>query len=151
MKKLLFIFFSLILFCACEQKHFYNTYESVNIKGGKSLDTVSFPIKIDTENKNYHYSLSIRYSKEYEFSNLWLKVFIKGNHFDTSFRYEIPLFMKDGKPYGKNSGSLCTQTVPLKTTLPLYKKGEYKIAVVQLMRKDPLDGISDVGILIDQQ
>ncbi|MFN8294751.1 MAG: gliding motility lipoprotein GldH [Chitinophagales bacterium] len=151
MRKFIILFLSIIFLSACEQQHFYNEFKTVDIKAWKSTDTLYFPIKIDQDNKNYQYALSIRHSKEYEFSNLWLKIFIKGNGTDTSFRYEIPLFKIDGKPYGKNSGSLCTQTIPLKTTLPLNKKGEYKISIVQLMRKDPLDGISDVGIIVDQK
>lgn len=149
MKKIGIILICLFSFYACEQKHFYNNYSSVDVKAWKSTDTLSFPIKIETENKNYKYAISVRYTKEYEFSNIWLKVFIKGNAIDTSFRYQIPLFKNDGKPYGKNSGSLCTQTMPLNTTLPLYKKGNYTISIVQLMRKDPLDGISDVGVIVD--
>ena len=147
-----FIYFIILLICiSCEQKHFYNEYKSVDIKAWKSTDTLSYKTKIDEDNKNYQYAISVRHSKEYEFSNLWLKVFIKGTGIDTSFRYEIPLFKNDGKPYGKSSGSLCTQTVPLKTNLPLYKKGNYTISIVQLMRKDPLDGISDVGVIIDKK
>lgn len=153
MKKQTFFLITVLLFAlsACEQKHFYNEYKSVNIKEWKSTDTLTYPIKIDTENKNYQYAISVRHSKEYEFSNIWLKVYIKGNGIDTSFRYEISLFKNDGKPYGKSSGTLCTQTIPLKTNLPLYKKGTYQISIVQLMRKDPLDGISDIGILIDKK
>lgn len=153
MKKQVFFLIPIIWLAlgACEQTHYYNEYKAVDIKGWKATDTLSFPIKIDTEHKNYQYAISVRHSKEYEFSNLWLKVFVKGSDMDTSFRYEIPLFKVDGKPYGKNSGTLCTQTVPLKTNLPLHKKGNYAIAIVQLMRKDPLDGISDIGILIDKK
>ncbi len=149
MKNSLFFCCTLFLIIACEQKHYYNQYKSVDIKAWKSTDTVSFPIEIKEENKKYQYAISIRHTKDFEFSNLWLKVLIKGNKIDTSFRYEIPLFKIDGKPYGESSGSLCTQTIPLKTDLPLYQKGNYQISIIQLMRKDPLDGISDVGVLID--
>ncbi len=147
-----FNFISLVFYFLClRTKHFFNEFESTDIKAWKSTDTLSFQIKIEEENKNYQYALSVRHSKDYEFSNIWLKVYIKGNNIDTSFRYEIPLFKNDGKPYGKSSGSLCTQTVPLKTNLPLYKKGNYTISIIQLMRKDPLDGISDIGVIIDKK
>ena len=151
MKQIVFILLTAVLLYACEKKHFYNKYQSVNIKAWKSSDTATFPIAIENAAHAYKYALSVRYAKDYEFSNVWLKVTVKGNTLDTSFRYEIPLFMKDGKPYGKCSGSLCTQTVPLKTNLPIAQKGNYTISIVQLMRKDPLDGISDVGIIMDQQ
>ena len=153
MKKIAFflIVITLLAFAACEQKHTYSDYKAVDIKSWKSSDTLKYSIEIKEENKNHQYAISVRHNKEYEFSNVWLKVFIQGNGIDTSFRYEIPLFKNDGKPYGKSSGSLCTQTVPLKTNLPLYKKGTYAISIVQLMRKDPLDGISDIGVIIDKK
>lgn len=147
MRKFIILFLSALFLSGCEQKHFYSEFKAIDIKAWKSTDTLTYPIKIEQENKQFQYAISVRHSKDYEFSNLWLKIFIKGNGVDTSFRYEIPLFKTDGKPYGKSSGSLCTQTIPLKTILPLNKKGEYKISVVQLMRKDPLDGISDIGII----
>jgi gliding motility-associated lipoprotein GldH len=149
MRKFIILFLSALFLSGCEQKHFYSEFKDIDIKAWKSTDTLTYPIKIEQENKQFQYAISVRHSKDYEFSNLWLKIFIKGNGVDTSFRYEIPLFKTDGKPYGKSSGSLCTQTIPLKTILPLNKKGEYKISVVQLMRKVPLDGISDIGIIAD--
>ena len=151
MKKIFYCCLFLFTFTSCEQKHFYNEYKTVDVKQWRSTDTLKFNVSITQDNNSYQYFASIRYQKTYEFSNLWLKVFVKGNGIDTSFRYEIPLFKNDGKPYGKNSGSLCIQTVPLKTSLPLYKKGDYIISIVQLMRKDPLDGIEDVGIIIDKK
>lgn len=142
---------SFVVLTACNQKHIYNQYHSVDNNAWKSTDTVQFPFVIEDENSNYEYAISVRHSNDFEFSNLWLKVLVTGNGIDTSFRYEIPLFKNDGKPFGKNSGSICTQTVPLKTNLPLYKKGKYQISIIQLMRKDPLNGISDIGILIDKK
>lgn len=151
MKNFIIVLFSIIIYSACDQKHYFSQYESTDVKAWKSTDTLSFSINIEEENKNYQYAISVRHSKEYEFSNIWLKVFVKGNAIDTSFRYEIPLFKNDGKPYGKSSGSLCTQTIPLKTNLPIHKKGTYTIKIQQLMRKDPLDGISDIGVIIDKK
>ena len=151
MKKYIVVSLAVLAFCSCEQQHFYNEFKTVDIKAWKSTDTLFYPIKIEEENKNYQYALSVRYSKEYEFSNVWLKVSIKSNVIDTSFRYEIPLFKNDGKPYGKSSGSICTQTIPLKTNLQMNKKGIYTISIIQLMRKDPLNGISDIGLIIDKK
>ncbi len=150
-KQLLYFSFIILFACsACEQKHVFNEYKTVNIKEWKSTDTLTYNVKIDNDAKQYISSVSVRYQNDYEFSNLWLKISVKGNGIDTSFRFEIPLFKNDGKPYGKKSGSLCTQTIPLKTILPILKKGNYNFSIVQLMRKDPLDGISDVGIIIDK-
>lgn len=149
MKKTAFLPFLLVLF-SCNQQHYYNEYRSVNMKSWKATDTLSFPVEIKEANKHFQYSISIRHEESYEFSNLWVKVFINGNGIDTAFRYNLPLFKNDGKPFGEKSGSLITQTIPLKTALALSKKGKYEIKLVQLMRKDPLNGISDVGIFVDE-
>jgi len=148
MRKIILSLSVLVLY-SCTQQHYYNQYRSVNMKSWKATDTLSFPIEIKEADKQFQYSISVRYEDTYEFSNLWVKVFVNGNGIDTSFRYNLPLFKNDGKPFGEKSGSLITQTIPLKTDLPLSKKGKYEIKLVQLMRKDPLNGISDVGIFVD--
>lgn len=143
----LFFVIAFLLLISCEKKYYISQYKSVNTDKWKSTDTLDFIVDVEKDNMPLQFFLSVRHQKDYEFSNLWLKVYISGNESDTSFRYEIPLFKNDGKPYGKTSGSLCTQTVPLKSIFPVNKKGAYTFRVVQLMRKDPLDGISDIGIL----
>ncbi len=150
MKKILYLIITLIAI-SCEQKHFYNEFKSVDVKKWKSTDTLKYTVNTPEDDANYTYAVSVRHQKDYEFSNLWLKVIIKGNSTDTSFRFEVPLFKVDGKPYGKCSGSLCTQTMPIKAIDGIHKKGEYKISIIQLMRKDPLDGIEDIGLIIDKR
>jgi gliding motility-associated lipoprotein GldH len=149
MKKLFYLLIT-VLAISCKQKHFYSSYQSVDVKSWKSTDTLNFTVDVPVENSTYAYAVSVRHQKDYEFSNLWLKVLVKGNSIDTSFRFEVPLFKVDGKPYGKSSGSLCTQNMPLKTITGINKKGKYQISIIQLMRKDPLNGIEDIGLIIDK-
>jgi len=136
---------------ACEQKHFYNEYKAVNVKAWQSTDTLIYSINIDDANALYDIAVSVRYQKDYEFSNIWLSIVDSYSKANETFRLEVPLFKKDGKPYGKVSGSLCTQTIPFQKQIRFPKTGQYKIKLVQLMRKDPLDGISDIGIIIDKK
>ncbi len=146
---LLFVIGCIVI--SCEKKYFFSEYQSVNIKNWAATDTLTYNVKMDAISTSYQYSISVRHSKEYEFSNLWLKVIIKGKQIDTAFRYEIPLFKVDGKPYGKKSGSLITQTVPLRTALPLSAKDNYHIQIIQLMRKEPLYGIADIGLMVEKK
>ncbi len=152
MKKqsLYFIFILVFVFTACEQKHFYNEFKTVDVKGWKSSDTTQFDILIDDTSAIYSLSVSVRHQKDYEFSNLWLTIFTEYLNEKKAVRFEIPLFKKDGTPYGKASGSLCTQTMPFQKEIRFPVKGKYTIRMVQLMRKDPLDGISDIGVVLDK-
>ena len=151
-KSISYIFIiSLFTFYSCKPTHFYNDFKTVDVKGWKSSDTLRYAVDMDDSNANYDILVSIRHQKTYEFSNLWMNVITEYGDGKKTFRFEIPLFKDDGKPYGKNSGSLCTQTIPFQKQIRFPVRGKYKIAIVQLMRKDPLDGISDVGVIIDKK
>jgi len=151
MKNTLILLISIVFSTACTQKHFYNEYKSVNTKAWNVIDTLTFLVNIDDANAYYDVAVSVRYQKDYEFSNIWLNIIASYTENNKPIRLEVPLFKKDGKPYGKVSGSLCTQTVPLQTKIKFPKVGKYRIKMVHLMRKDPLDGISDVGVIIDKK
>lgn len=151
-KQLIYILITLLFeFTACEQKHFHSEYKAVNSKAWNVTDTLSYIVNIDDTNVNYNILVSVRYLKDYEFSNLWLNIKDTYSNKDKPVRFEIPLFKKDGNPYGEVSGSLCTQTMPFQSKVKFPKVGKYKIKIVHLMRKDPLDGISDVGVIIDKK
>lgn len=150
MKNFLIIFITTLFCIACEQKHFYNEYKPVDVNAWKSTDTLSYLFDVKDINASYDLSISIRYQNNYEFSNIWLSI---SDIIDAekTVRFNVPLFKKDGKPYGEKSGSLYTQTMPFQKQIKFSKAGKYNIKLVQLMRKDPLDGISDVGIIIDKK
>ena len=149
MKYLLCLLSSILFFSSCEKKYFYSEYQSVNVKNWKSTDTLKYLVDIEDVNSLYDISISVRHQKEYEFSNLWLNVIDTYSSVKETFRLEVPLFKNTGKPYGESSGSLCTQTIKFQKNIRFPKKGKYEIKIVQLMRKEPLIGIADVGIIIE--
>lgn len=149
MKSFWFSFFLIVAFVSsCGEKHTFSDYRSVDKLKWSSMDTVKFDFDLPA-NKKYSLSLSARHRKDYEFSNLWVKVFLKGPQTDTAFRYEMQLFNAEGRPFGECSGSTCTQTIPVKSIKNL-NQGHYELQVVQLMRTDPLEGIQDIGVIVDQ-
>jgi len=151
-KQLLYIILiSLLIFTSCKPKHFYNEFKTVDVKKWKSTDTLTYTVDIEDAKPEYNVSISIRYQKDYEFSNIWLSVIDTYDNENKTVRVEVPLFKKDGKPYGKKSGSFCTQTIPYQYRTRFPKAGKYKLSIVQLMRKDPIGGISDVGVIIDKK
>ncbi|MCB0507541.1 MAG: gliding motility lipoprotein GldH [Chitinophagales bacterium] len=147
MKNIAYLCLLILTAQACTSSHFYNEYKSVDTKNWKSTDTLTFDVEIEDIQANYNILVSVRHQKTYEFSNLWLTYFLENQ----PAKIEVPLFKLDGKPYGESSGSLCTQTIPLKSNFHFPKKGKNIIKVVHLMRKDPLDGVSDIGIIIDKK
>lgn len=131
-----------LLFCSCDKGDFdYSKYYTV--KGQELLytDTLKYGF-IPDESSTYNLYLSVRYSDEYEFSNVWWKIAAE----DTVQRVEVPLFDKTGKPLGKCTGGLCTQTVLWKKT-KLAALDTLNVKIVQNMRKNPLNYISEVGLI----
>jgi gliding motility-associated lipoprotein GldH len=145
------ILFAVTVLIACKQDHYFSEYKSVDIKSWKSTDTLFYVLDIEDSKALYDIAVSVRHQKNYEFSNLWLNIIDNYSNLKTAFRLEVPLFKKDGNPFGKVSGSLCTQNMPFQKNIKFPKPGKYKIRIVQLMRKDPLDGISDIGIIVDKK
>lgn len=148
-------YLSIIIFSICwacsNSKYEFSKYEAVNEAGWQATDTLVYKINIEDINATYNVNIGVRHNKDYEFSNIWFKVL--GNIAEDTQngdRFEVQLFDKFGKPYGKSTGSLCTQIVPLKKNYKFSKKGIHTIKIIQLMRQDPLLGVKDVGILLEQ-
>lgn len=145
MQRLTLILFQLVLLASCIQpEHDYAKFQTLNGQRWSYGDTLHFGFKPTTPGK-YRISLSVRYDKEYEFSNLWLKV---SDNAGVS-RVELPLFDAEGIPLGKCGSGLCTQMISWKD-IDCNMSDSLHFAVVQNMRRDPLNHISDFGIIIDK-
>lgn len=137
---------AVLLLSSCDpNKHPYFEFKSVQDQSWSYADTLQF-LAAPADSGLYEVFLSVRYEKEYEFSNIWLKV----QEGEESFRVEIPLFDPAGKPLGKCSGALCTQSVMWKE-ISAVPGDSIEWDVVQNMRKDPLLKIADVGIRLQKK
>lgn len=120
----------------------YSQYYSMENQKLSYTDTLSFEY-LPKESGVYNVYLSVRYTDQYEFSNLWLKVLDK----DDTSRVDINLFDNAGVPYGKCTGGICTQTV-LWRKVKLNIQDTIRYNIVQNMRKSPLGHISEIGLII---
>ncbi len=144
MNKLIFVL-SLSLALACiSPSHEYAQFESLKGQQWAYTDTLKFGYRPPKPGK-FRVSLSVRYQKEYEFSNLWLKVTDK----EGVSRVDMPLFDAEGLPLGRCSSGLCTQTITWKD-VEVAKSDSLFFSVIQNMRRDPLGNVSDFGIVIDR-
>ncbi len=142
----LLAFSTLTMFVSCSTNNTYNSFQKVKNYKWSNKDTLFYTPKIDDIDKSYDIYLSVRYQKEYDFSNLWLQVYgLEKLQFD---RIEIPLFKNDGTPYGKGLKSNFTVNAAYLKGYKFKKSGTQKIAIIQNMRKNPLPGVMDIGIII---
>lgn len=136
----------LITFISCSNNNTYNSFEKIKDYNWSNSDTLFFKPNIKDITKNYDIYLSVRYQKKYDFSNLWLQIYgLEKQPFD---RIEIPLFKNDGTPYGKGLKSNYTVNAGYLKNYKFKKSGIQNIAIIQNMRKNPLPGVMDIGIII---
>lgn len=151
MKGIAFIFVSILLLTvACKNNYFYSEYKTIKDLNWLINDTLVFKKTIDKpNNKPYQIEISVRHDKDYEFSNLWLEVEVSYVGKTETKKQEVVLYNKVGKPFGKCTGSICTQTIPIVKNIKFDKKGVLQIKITQLMRKNPIENIKDIGIIIE--
>ena len=137
---------------ACSNDVFHN--ESVHLKNNewKAADTLFYTFQSKDTLASYDFYFEVRNTTDYDMQNLYLFItaFYPGDTYsrDTA---ECILAAPDGKWYGKGMGKHKDNRFLFRKGVRFRKPGNYVIAVNQAMRKDTLNGISDVGILIKKQ
>jgi gliding motility-associated lipoprotein GldH len=126
-----------------EANHEYIQFQPVSGQSWSYADTAVFETVVSRDGK-YHLFVSVRHEKEYEFSNLWLKI----SQSSASERVDVPLFNLQGEPLGNCSSGLCTQTVLWKE-IEATQGDTLSWGIVQNMRKNPLKHVSEVGLILD--
>lgn len=112
--------------------------------------TISFEIH-DTI-KKYNVFLTLRHTDAYAYRNLWL-LFHSRQPSEKNFRterIEIQLQDEQGRWLGKGMDDIREFRFPLFTDIRFTQTGEYTIQLEQIMRDNPLKGIMNAGIRIEQ-
>jgi gliding motility-associated lipoprotein GldH len=134
-----------ILLTSCkDSKHYFIEMSPLKKDAWTYKDTLHFRPVIK-EKGAYRIVAVARHTKEYEFSNVWLKIGRDGKE----SRVDIPLFDLKGNPTGECSGRLCTQARIVNDSIVL-QADTLDIFLIQNMRRNPLTGITDAGIIIDK-
>ncbi len=110
-----------------------------------------FEPEISDTTARYNLFLNIRHSNDYAYSNMWVIVHTtlpSGKKMER--RVELPLADKQGKWYGKDSGSLINQQVAIQSNAIMPEVGKYKFEVEQNMRTNPLPFVMSVGLTIEK-
>lgn len=132
------------------------TFEKIaTIKNGQwsSDDQPSFTIDIKDTTSSYQSFILLRNDDSYLYANIWLNFYVKGPG-DTAFsnlqRYNLKLADIAGAWLGKGMGSIWEHKIPIreKDALHFTKAGTYQIKIEQMMRKDPLPGVLNIGLII---
>jgi gliding motility-associated lipoprotein GldH len=139
-----------IVLSSCGEAPFYEEVYSFNEREWPQDVKPSYEIDIKDINTEYDFTLSLRVSTGYEYSNLW--VFMKTEAPDgTTARepFEIQITNEDGSWVGEKSGSIVTTSLYFrKRKLPL--KGKYKFTVEQGITSSKINEVHDLTFTMDE-
>ncbi len=147
-----YLVLTMLLVSACNNAVFHS--ESIHLKNNewKSGDTLFYSFNSKDSLTSYDFYFEIRNTTDYDMQNLYMFItaYYPGDSYsrDTA---ECILAAPDGKWYGKGMGKHKDSRFMFRKGVRFRKAGNYVIAVNQAMRKENLEGISDVGILIKKQ
>lgn len=149
----LFCLFAACLAACNNENTVYHSYQSLPNEGWGKSDTLSFQIPItDSVPTTLRLFAEVRNSIGYPYHDLHL--FISQNLQDsTVWRTDTIAFSladSTGRWMGHGWGSIFQSETFIKSVLPLHS-GNYTIKVINGMKDEKLQGLSDVGIRIERQ
>lgn len=153
----LVVVFSLLLVASCAPPVETAYQKQVGVPSAKWTYGFQpeFTFEIPDTTSQYNLFLIFRYDAAFEFSNIWLRLHSKAPG-DTAFtegkRIETVLIAHDGSRLGNNVGGMFEYKVQLapEDFEPFKKTGLYTIKLEQVMRKDPLVGLVNIGLRVER-
>lgn len=138
----------ILLFAGCHDIPFFTQYHQVNTEAWASKDFLIFKLPEVEHAEDYDVKVAVRTIQTYKYGNLSLvlRTYEDKNLISTdTVSYKI---------YGENGEQKGTgfpfveHEMPLQHTINFLPQKKYKIKISHIMRLDPLDGVSDVGISV---
>lgn len=146
-----YIFFAFLLFLSsCTNTHLVDVNMAIPENNWSYAKNVTTTFEVKDSGLAYHLSFKIRNNTAYRYSNIYVVMRLKGDSLSKNTRYQFQLAKADGEWLGKGSGDLYSNTFSLLKNFHFPKAGKYTLEVEQNMRDNPLVGISDVGLTVEE-
>jgi len=141
----------LLMLSSCVKNDVYFLYKSVDELGWHKDSVCRYDVIIEDTSALYNVYINIRNNKNYPYQNLWL--FLENQNPDSSIvKDSVECYLADqrGKWLGSGMGSIIEMPILYQQQVKFNQKGMYQFRIVQGMRDDVLQGISDVGVRVEK-
>lgn len=146
----LFIILLSALLFACGEQPFYEKVVAFDDREWKLDVKPTYSFELKDVNKEYDFTLSLRTSTDYQYSNLW--VFMKTITPDGAIArepFEIVITNDDGSWVGEKSGSVVTTPLYFRSR-KLPKEGKYTFIIEQGITQSKVDEVLDLTFRVDE-
>jgi gliding motility-associated lipoprotein GldH len=146
-------FVFLFLLNACNKGRVFDQSVDIDEAQWKVAEALNYDVVIEDPAKEYNVSYYIRYNNEYPFYNLYMTHTLldsSGKEIFHKLRGMDIFDSKSGEPLGGGFGNVYARDILAFGKYKFPYKGRYTVKLVQSMRKDPLPGITSVGLKIEE-
>jgi gliding motility-associated lipoprotein GldH len=116
----------------------------------------TFKVQIDDTASRYQLYLLLRHDEAYPNANIWFRIKVKAPG-DTTYtdgaRIEKTLADPEGKWLARGMSGIWEHKIPLAASEgPDFKQmGMYEIKVEQVMRRNPLPSVLNIGLIVEKR
>jgi gliding motility-associated lipoprotein GldH len=146
------VLFAAALVCAsgCGPEALYADSLGVNAEGWKSAEAAEFLWEVSDTARVHDLYIDVRNDATYPFSNLYLFVdFTFPNGKTNRDTLAVELADAQGNWLGSGSGHVHDHRIVWHDDARFPLQGQYAVRIVHAMRRDPLPGITDVGLRVE--
>lgn len=144
-----FLGICMLIMQSCSDNSLYDNVYSFKENEWNKSDTARFEIDVTDSITNYDFILSLRTTKDYLYSNLWVHIMVTAPDNSTSkVAQKIPLANPDGSWIGKASGSLVESRLRFDAkNFPV--KGRYIFQITNATQEEAIGELVDIGLRIE--
>lgn len=140
------------LLYSCTTIDLYEKTAAIPGHAWKSNFRPSFDFNIKDTSSSYTVFLVLRHNEKYNFSNIYLNLYIKGPGQDSAQKIQRDLILATNEKGWLGSGmdDIYEHRIPL-TDAQTLKGGDYTFTLEQIMREDPLQNVLNAGIRLEKK
>lgn len=144
----------LLALSACDSNRLFETNTDFAESQWLLQNKPTFEFRIRDLGKHYNVLCNIRNTSDYPYARLFLNFSLKdstGAVVNKELKSVFLFDAKTGKPLGTSGiGDLYDQRLPLLTDFAFPYTGRFTLELEQQMRLDTLDGVSAIGVRIEE-
>jgi gliding motility-associated lipoprotein GldH len=139
----------LTLLQSCGEQPYFDEVYSFDDKSWDKKDTAVFKVVVQDSVVIHDFILSLRTSKDYLYSDLWVYIMVTAPDGSTSkVAQKIPMARPDGSWIGRVSGALVESRLRFDSK-PFPIKGEYLFKITNATSEKLIPHVMDIGLRIE--
>lgn len=147
-KQLILGISGMLLLTACQDIPFYSVYKMVDVTGWDGDKVLTFRLPEQEELRNCDVTFGIRLSRKFHYENIAFVAYLyEGKTLVSTDTIDVKVLNEYGEHVGNGMNYVVNET-ELSHQYTLKPKKKYKVKVRHIMRKDPFDGVSGIGITL---